>query len=72
MIDLYTSATPNGWKAAIMLEELGVPIDELPNLQRWLELIRARPAVQRGIEIPEPIQLGGVGESVRTVAQSIL
>ncbi|GAC1620372.1 MAG: hypothetical protein NVS9B10_02040 [Nevskia sp.] len=25
MIDLYTSATPNGWKASILLEELGVP-----------------------------------------------
>ncbi len=25
MIDLYTSATPNGWKIAIMLEELGEP-----------------------------------------------
>ncbi len=25
MIDLYTSATPNGWKATIMLEELGLP-----------------------------------------------
>ena len=25
MIDLYTSATPNGWKASITLEELGVP-----------------------------------------------
>ena len=25
MIDLYTSATPNGWKATIALEELGLP-----------------------------------------------
>ena len=25
MIDLYTSATPNGWKASITLEELGLP-----------------------------------------------
>jgi glutathione S-transferase len=25
MIELFTSATPNGWKASIMLEELGMP-----------------------------------------------
>lgn len=25
MIDLYTAATPNGWKASIVLEELGLP-----------------------------------------------
>jgi len=30
----------------------GVPVDEFPDLQRWLALIRARPAVQRGILKP--------------------
>jgi GST-like protein len=25
MIDLYTDATPNGWKVSVMLEELGMP-----------------------------------------------
>ena len=25
MIELFTSATPNGWKASITLEELGLP-----------------------------------------------
>jgi glutathione S-transferase len=25
MIDLYTSPTPNGWKASVTLEELGIP-----------------------------------------------
>lgn len=27
MIDLYTAATPNGWKASIMLEEIGLPYE---------------------------------------------
>jgi GST-like protein len=27
MIDLYTSATPNGWKASVTLEELGLPYE---------------------------------------------
>ncbi len=30
MIDLYTWATPNGWKAAITLEELGLPYTVKP------------------------------------------
>lgn len=27
MIDLYTAPTPNGWKASIALEELGLAYD---------------------------------------------
>jgi GST-like protein len=27
MIDLYTAATPNGWKISILLEELGLPYE---------------------------------------------
>jgi glutathione S-transferase len=27
MIDLYTSSTPNGWKASVTLEELGLPYE---------------------------------------------
>jgi GSH-dependent disulfide-bond oxidoreductase len=30
----------------------GVAIDDLPHVQRWVEAIRARPAVQRGIMAP--------------------
>ncbi len=30
MIDLYTSGTPNGWKASVTLEELGLPYETHP------------------------------------------
>ncbi|OGB35040.1 MAG: glutathione S-transferase [Burkholderiales bacterium RIFCSPLOWO2_12_FULL_61_40] len=30
----------------------GVEVDDLPHLQRWLEAIRVRPAVQRGLQAP--------------------
>lgn len=30
----------------------GVEVDDLPHLQRWLEAIRVRPAVERGLQAP--------------------
>ncbi len=30
MIDLYTAGTPNGWKASVTLEELGLPYQTMP------------------------------------------
>ncbi|HIL81218.1 MAG TPA: glutathione S-transferase, partial [Myxococcales bacterium] len=30
MIDLYTSPTPNGWKASVTLEELELPYETHP------------------------------------------
>lgn len=30
----------------------GVEVDDLPHLKRWLDAIRARPAVQKGIQVP--------------------
>lgn len=34
-----------------------VDIDDLPNLQRWLETMNARPGVQAGLQIPEPMNM---------------
>ena len=31
-----------------------IPIDGLDHLQRWRDTIAARPAVQRGLNVPEP------------------
>ena len=36
-----------------------VPIDDLPHLQRWVEAIRARPAVQKGILMPPSMRENG-------------
>jgi GSH-dependent disulfide-bond oxidoreductase len=33
---------------------VGVSIDDLPNVQRWIAAIEARPAVQRGLVVPKP------------------
>jgi hypothetical protein len=34
-----------------------VSIDGLEHLERWLRLVGARPAVQRGKDVPEPTDL---------------
>lgn len=48
MIDLYTAPTPNGWKASICLEELGLPyevhtINLLAGEQKAPEYLRINP-----------------------------
>lgn len=55
-------------------EWAGVPIDDLPHLQRWLEAITNRPAVRRGLKIPEPLDYrdeDGAGR-VTKMAQAML
>ena len=46
----------------------GVSIDGLGNLQRWLDAIAARPAVQRGVQIPpRPEDAEALIEKARTM-----
>ena len=33
----------------------GVSVEGLPHLRRWLDAMKARPACQRGIEVPQKI-----------------
>lgn len=49
----------------------GVAIDDLPALQRWLAVIEARPAVERGVKVPVDISalLKG-GEGAKTFAEN--
>lgn len=55
-------------------EWAGVLIDDLPHLRRWLKAIEHRPAVQRGIAIPEPIHYGDAqgGDDITQMARSML
>lgn len=48
MIDLYTAATPNGWKASILLEELGIdynvhPVDLMGGEQKQPKFLALNP-----------------------------
>jgi len=48
MIELYTAATPNGWKISIMLEEIGIdykvmPINLMEDEQKTPEFLKLNP-----------------------------
>ena len=48
----YSIADIANWAWVRTHKWSGVSIDGLPNLQRWVDAIRARPAVQRGLLMP--------------------
>lgn len=52
LADDYSIADIANWAWVRTHRWSGVAIDDLPNLKRWRDQIRARPAVQRGIERP--------------------
>lgn len=51
----------------------GVSIDGLPGVKAWLERIRHRPAVVRGLEVPKKVERGdAAGEELAKEARKIL
>jgi len=53
----YSIADMANWCWVRTHDWSGVSIDEMPNLKRWVDLIAERPAAQRGIIIPAPINV---------------
>ncbi|MDT0617366.1 glutathione S-transferase N-terminal domain-containing protein [Salinisphaera sp. P385] len=72
LCDEYSIADIANWSWVSVGFWAGVETDDLPNLSRWLKAIGERPAVQRGIVIPEPLVLDDGGEEVTKMAQSML
>ncbi len=35
----------------------GIGLEEFPHVQKWLDRIYERPAVQKGLDVPEPNKL---------------
>ncbi len=53
----YSIADIASWAWVRGYEWSGVMLDGLPHLTRWLEAIGTRPAVKRGVDVPEPVDL---------------
>ncbi|MCF6193036.1 MAG: glutathione S-transferase N-terminal domain-containing protein [Kangiellaceae bacterium] len=51
----YSIADIANWSWAKIYEWPGVDVSNLPHLLRWIDLIAARPAVKKGVDIPAPI-----------------
>ncbi len=59
MITLYTFGTPNGWRASIMLEELGLPYQaEILNLREGAHMNAAFAAINPIQKIPAMVEDG--------------
>lgn len=68
----YSIADVATWPWVMLHGWAGVEIDDLPNLKRWVDVVGARPAVQRGLAVP---QVGGSEvspEEVKKMAEKIL
>ena len=53
----YSIADIANWCWVRTAKWSGIDLEGLPHLQRWLGAIAERPAVQRGIAVPEPIKI---------------
>ena len=53
----YSIADIANWSWVRGYKWSGVTLDGLPHLTRWLDAIAKRPAVKRGVDVPEPVDL---------------
>lgn len=53
----YSLADIANWSWVRGYKWSGVTLDGLDHLKRWLEAIGKRPAVKRGVDVPEPVDL---------------
>jgi GSH-dependent disulfide-bond oxidoreductase len=70
----YSIADIANWSWVSLHFWAGVEIEDLANLRRWADAIRARPAVQKGIVVPEPLVLETPDdeEKIKKMAATIL
>jgi glutathione S-transferase/GST-like protein len=68
----YSIADIANWSWVHTYPWSGVEIDGLDHLKRWLDAIGARPAVQRGREVPRPADFAKDAETLVESARKIL
>ena len=56
IIDDYSIADMASWPWVLIAKPLGQQLDEFPNVARWREAIKQRPAVQRGVDLGKELR----------------
>ena len=52
----YSIADMANWPWVLIAKPLGQPLDEFPNVARWRQAIKERPAVQRGVDLGKELR----------------
>lgn len=68
----YSIADIANWCWVHTYAFVGVDVDGLTHLQRWITQIADRPAVQRGKAVPEPVDLGKLDEKTLAERRKLL
>ncbi len=61
--DFFSIADMAIWPWAILWERQQQDISDKPSLQRWLDLVKARPAVQKGLNLKSELRANQTAES---------
>jgi GST-like protein len=56
IVDGYSIADMACWPWVLIAKPLGQPLDAFPNVARWRETIKRRPAVQRGVDLGKELR----------------
>ncbi|MBV9248478.1 MAG: glutathione S-transferase N-terminal domain-containing protein [Acetobacteraceae bacterium] len=59
ILDEYSIADMCSWPWVLIAKPLGQALDEFPNVARWRETIKNRPAVQRGVDLGKELRRKG-------------
>src|ERR1700722_13464853 len=56
IVDDYSIADMASWPWVLIAKPLGQPLDDFPNVARWRETIKQRPAVQAGVDLGKELR----------------
>jgi len=67
----YSIADIANWSWAKIYEWPGVDVSDLPHLLRWIDALAARPAVQKGILVPQPVDKETLLKSAQNIVTGV-